>query len=212
VALLDGGGALLRLVEKPREFVSDLALVGFYVFTPAIHAAIDRISPSARGELEITDAIQSLLAADARVATWILEDWWLDTGKKDDILEANRVVLDDLTRRAIHGWVDDASRVVGRVQIEEGARIERSTVRGPAVIGAGTQVIDSFIGPATSVGSGCWIEQSGLQHCVILNEARIFGIERLEDSLVGRKTVVTTDSQPPRALRLMVGDDAEVRL
>jgi glucose-1-phosphate thymidylyltransferase len=212
VAILDGSGAIQRLVEKPREPLSDLALVGVYLFKPVVHEAIARIRPSARGELEITDAIQELIASKHRVVTSMLEAWWLDMGKKDDILEANRVVLDELIRRDIKGMVDDPGRVVGRVRIERGAVVERSTVRGPVVIGSGTRVVDSFIGPDTSIGDDCRIERTSVQHTVILMGARVSGIERLEDSLVGRNAVVVADHQAPQALRLMVGDDAEVRL
>ncbi len=212
VAVLDERGSIVRLVEKPADPPSDLALVGIYLFTPAVHAAIARLRPSARGELEITDALQELLAAGASVLSWVLEEWWLDTGKKDDILEANRVVLDELTVRDVRGEVDGASRIVGRVRIEEGARVERSTIRGPAVVGRGARVADSFVGPDTSIGDGCVIEGTSVQHTVILSGARIAGIERLEDSLVGRNSVVIADGTAPRALRLMIGDDAEVRV
>ncbi|MBA2564680.1 MAG: glucose-1-phosphate thymidylyltransferase [Gemmatimonadetes bacterium] len=211
VAVLDEAGVLQRLVEKPAEFISDLALVGIYVFGPAIHGAIDRIRPSWRGELEITDALEELLRAGGKVTSSILEGWWLDTGKKDDILEANTVVLDELTTRDIRGSVDAASRVVGRVRLEEGATVERSTIRGPAVVGRGTQVSDAFIGPHTSIGDGCRIERTTVQHAVILPGAVIVGIERLEDSLIGKRALVVADGQAPRALRLLVGDDAEVR-
>ena len=212
VAELDASGALVRLVEKPPDPRSDLALVGVYFFTPAVHDAIARLTPSARGELEITDAIQGLLDSGLRVGSWVLEEWWLDTGKKDDILEANRVVLDELLRRDILGHVDEPARVVGRVRVEEGARVERSTVRGPAVIGRDAVVRDSFVGPGTSIGDGCLVEATSVQHAVLLPGAVIRGIERLEDSLVGRNSVVTSDGTAPRALRLLVGDDAEVRV
>jgi len=212
VAEVDGGGNVLRLVEKPKEPPSNLALVGIYLFSPAIHEAIGRIKPSFRGELEITDAIQALLEAGKRVRSHVLEGWWLDTGKKDDLLEANRVVLDELVACALEGEVDGQSRVVGRVRLERGARVERSTVRGPGVIGAGTLIRDSFIGPYTSVGRGCFIEGTALEHSVVLDGARLVNVERLEDSVIGRNAVVAAAKQNSKALRLMIGDDAEVNI
>ncbi len=212
VAEVDRGGNVLRLVEKPKEPPSNLALVGIYLFSPAIHEAISRIKPSFRGELEITDAIQALLDAGKRVRSHVLEGWWLDTGKKDDLLEANRVVLDELVACALEGEVDEQSKVVGRVRLESGAQVERSTVRGPAVIGAGTVIRDSFIGPYTSVGRGCLIEGTALEHSVVLDGARLVNVERLEDSVIGRNAVVAAAKQNSKALRLMIGDDAEVNI
>ncbi len=212
VAEVDESGRIWRVVEKPKEPVSNLALVGAYVFSPHIHAAIDSIQPSWRGELEITDAIQKLLESGHAVRSFILESWWLDTGKKDDLLEANRAVLDEWTQRDIAGEVDEASKLVGRVSVAKGAVIENSELRGPVVVGAGTRVKDSFIGPYTSVGEDCSVTGSALQHCVVLDRARIEGIDRLEDSVIGRGTVVRRQEDGHRAYRLMLGDDAEVLL
>ncbi|NPV29966.1 MAG: glucose-1-phosphate thymidylyltransferase [Firmicutes bacterium] len=212
VAEVDCDGKIRRLVEKPKVPPSNLALVGIYLFSPSIHEAVLEIKPSFRGELEITDAIQKLLDRRKTVRSFILKRWWLDTGKKDDLLEANRVVLDELVRESLEGEVDGGSRVAGRVFLAKGARIEGSTVRGPAVIGKGTIVRNSFIGPYTSIGSDCAVEGSALEHAVILDGARIAGIARLEDSVVGRNAVISKGSQNSQALRLMVGDDAEVLL
>ncbi|MDH7578560.1 MAG: glucose-1-phosphate thymidylyltransferase [Bacillota bacterium] len=212
VAEVDCDGKIRRLVEKPKVPPSNLALVGIYLFSPSIHEAVQEIKPSFRGELEITDAIQKLLDKGKTVRSFILERWWLDTGKKDDLLEANRVVLDELVRESLQGEVDGGSRIAGRVFLAKGARIEGSTVRGPAVIGKGTIVRNSFIGPYTSVGSGCAVEGSALEHAVILDGARIAGVARLEDSVVGRNAIIRKGSQNSQALRLMVGDDAEVLL
>lgn len=212
VAEVDGDGRVRRLVEKPKEPPSNLALVGVYVFGPAIHAAIDSLEYSWRGELEITDAIQRLLDAGGRVQSFILQGWWLDTGKKDDLLEANRVVLDEWAAREIRGAVDGHSRVVGRVVLEEGAEVRGSEVRGPSAIGRGTVIEGSFIGPYTSVGPGCTIRNSVLEHCVVLDGVVLEGVERLEDSVLGRNAVVRRVSGNHRALRLLVGDDAEILL
>ena len=212
VAEIDSDGNVKRLIEKPKEPPSNLALVGIYLFSPLIHETVAEIKPSFRGELEITDAIQRLLDKGKPVKSFILKHWWLDTGKKDDLLEANRVVLDEWITRNLEGEIDENSKVVGRVSLAKGARIERSTIRGPAVIGEGTTIRGSFIGPYTSIGKGCFIEGVALEHSVILDGARLMNIERLEDSVVGRNAVVASGGGNAKSLRLMVGDDAEVLL
>jgi glucose-1-phosphate thymidylyltransferase len=212
VAVVNKNGHIERLVEKPKELVSNLALVGVYCFSPAVHDAITRIRPSWRGELEITDAIQCLLDNGGRVIGRQLETWWLDCGKKDDLLEANRVVLDGRIQREIKGEVDKKSRVAGRVCIEEGATIVESEIRGPVIIGGQTVVKQSFIGPYTSLGRECRVEESTLEHCVILDRCTIRGVQRLEDSILGQNAVVGRVSANHRAVRLMIGDDAEVLL
>jgi glucose-1-phosphate thymidylyltransferase len=212
VAVVDGNNRIQRLVEKPNEPISNLALVGVYCFSPAVHEAIAHIGPSQRGELEIADAIQYLLEKGYRVMGQQLETWWLDCSKKDDLLEANRVVLDARTQREVKGNMDKASRVAGRVIIEEGATIRQSEIRGPAIIGRGTVVSQSFIGPYTSVGRECQVEESVLEHCVILDRSTIQGVERLEDSIIGQSAVVRRKSANHRAVRLMIGDDTEVLL
>jgi len=167
VADLDGAGDVVRLLEKPDNPPSNLALVGVYLFTSAILDAARRIEPSWRGELEITDAIQRLLDGGQEVRASVVDGWWLDTGKKDELLEANRIVLSTLERE-IAGELDDASEVVGEVVIESGAQLVRSTVRGPAVIGAGKRIVDSFIGSFTSIAATCVIERSELEYSVLL--------------------------------------------
>jgi glucose-1-phosphate thymidylyltransferase len=209
IAELDGQGRLKRLVEKPADPPTNLALVGVYIFSPAIHGAIDRLTPSARGELEITDAIQGLLD-DGRGVGWrALEGWWLDTGKKDDLLTANTLVLDGWGKREIRGEVDETSKVSGRVSLGEGSQIVNSTIRGPAAIGSHCLIKDSFIGPFTSIGDHSRVEASVIEHSLILAGVTIFSVDRLEDSLVGRYARIARHNRH-RSLQLLLGDDAVV--
>ncbi len=213
VAVLDKGGSIVKLVEKPKRPPSNLALVGVYFFSPRIHEAIDQIKPSARGELEITDAIQALMGSGRIVQGQILEDWWLDTGKKDDFLAANTVVLDGYIKRSVLGKVDAKSKVDGRVQLDKTAKVTNSSIRGPVVIGKKCKIIDSFIGPYTSIGHGAQIINSAIEHSVILDRCSIENIPRLEDSLVGREArVVRQDANHSRALRLLIGDNNVVEV
>ncbi len=208
VAVLDKKGHIVKLVEKPKNPPSNLALVGVYFFSPSIHEAIERIKPSRRGELEITDAIQELMRLGYSVKGKILEDWWLDTGKKDDFLAANTIVLDDYIRRNVEGKIDGKSRVDGRVQIDKTAKIISSIVRGPVVIGKRCEIVNSFIGPYTTIGHGTRIINSAIEHSVILDKCRIENIARLEDSLIGREAqVIHYDTNHSRALRLLIGDN-----
>ena len=212
VAEVDADGRVLRLVEKPREPKSNLALVGVYLFSGKVHEAIDRLKPSWRGELEITDAIQGLLDAGKTVRSQVLEGWWLDTGKKNDLLEANRVVLDSMTKRSIRGYVDSESKVVGRVEVGEGAKVEKSTVRGPVSLGMGCQIRNSYVGPFSSVGAGTIIEDSSVEHSVILERSRIQGIDRLQDSLIGNGVELKKAEKGFNAIRLCVGCDSTLEL
>ena len=211
IATLGEGGRVVRLVEKPRDPPSNLALVGVYFFRPEIHTAIDAIRPSARGELEITDAIAHLLDTGHRVDSRVIEEWWLDTGKKDDLLAANTTVLDSWCERRIAGEVDAGSEVQGRVQIETGSVIENSRIRGPVMIGRNCRIRDSFIGPFSTIGDGARIEGSTLQHAVLLEHCHISGVDRIEDSLIGRNVVVRSNGARG-VLRLSLGDDSEVEI
>lgn len=202
----------VNLVEKPKEPRSNLALIGIYLFSPKIHQAIDRIEPSLRGELEITDAIQMLLNRGGRVSSTEIDSWWLDTGKKDDLLTANRVVLDEWLTRRLDGEVDSQSEVTGRVCLGQGSHVVNSKVRGPVVIGANVRIEHSFIGPFTSIGDGCRIVGSVLEHCVLLENARVEGVDRLEDSLLGKGAAVFKNQGSHQAYQLMIGDDSEVML
>jgi len=211
VAEVDAAGEVVRLVEKPKDPPSNLALVGVYLFDTTVHTAVRSIAPSPRGELEITDAIQWLLSNGHRVRHEVLEGWWIDTGKKDPLLECNRLVLDTVETR-IDGDVDEASVVEGRVVVEAGARLERSRVRGPAVIGAGTVLRDSYVGPYSSVAEGCELTDTEIENSVLLQNCRITGVHRLADSLIGRDTEVHRSGQRPTATRLLLGDHSVVDL
>jgi glucose-1-phosphate thymidylyltransferase len=209
VAELDGEGTVVRLVEKPREPTTDLALVGVYMFTPRIHAAARAITPSGRGELEITDAIQRLVDDGGRVEPHVVRGWWKDTGRLDDMLEANRLILDTLERR-IDGELEDAS-VEGRVVVERGARLERATVRGPAIVGAGAVLRDAYVGPYTAIGAGCVIENAEVEHSILLEDSSVRGLAgRMESSLLGKNVAISRDDRQPRAYRFMVGDNSEI--
>lgn len=209
VATVNNDGHIVELVEKPQEPQSDLALVGVYAFTPEIHEAVANISPSARGELEITDAIQWLIDNNHVVSHEILSGWWLDTGKKDPLLESNRRVLERLSGR-LDGDVDEQSEVDGMVIVEAGARIIRSQVRGPVVIGENTVIEDSYVGPYTSIAANCTVEHSEIENSVILDDTVITGVPRLVESLIGRKSLIHRTEKRPHAVRLMVGDDSVV--
>jgi len=212
IAKLDGEGNIIHLEEKPKKPETNLALVGIYFFTPVVHQAIAKIKPSWRGELEITDAIQKLIDMGKKIKSHILEDWWLDTGKRDDILEANRVVLDDLLKRNIKGEIDSRSQIVGRVEIGEGTRVVNSTVRGPVAIAERCLIRDSIICPFSSIGANTRIEGSSVEHSVILENCLVASVERLADSILGAGTEVTEKGQNFRARRLLVGDDAKIEL
>ncbi len=212
VAELKRDGSIKRLIEKPAEPPSNLALVGVYIFSKRIHEAISRIRPSRRGELEITDAIQELIDMGFPVKSEILDGWWLDTGKKDDLLQANSIVLDEYIVRSIKGRVDRRSEVTGRVDIEKGARVVNSRIRGPVKIGKKAVIENSFVGPYTSIGEAVVIKDSVIEHSVILDGSHIIGIERLEDSLIGRSATVMKNSSQHKAYRLMIGDDTIVEV
>jgi glucose-1-phosphate thymidylyltransferase len=211
IAEVDDEGHIVRLVEKPVDPPSNLALAGVYLFSPRIFDAVAAIEPSERGELEITDAIQWLIDQGLLVSHEKLVGWWLDTGKKDPLLESNRRVLETLEPR-IEGSVDESSRVEGRVVIEAGAVLVDSHVRGPAIIGAGTRLERSYVGPFTAVADGCEILDSEIEHSVVLEQAKIIGVPKIQDSLIGRHAEVVRTGKRPKATRLMLGDHTLVDL
>jgi len=206
------GDRVVRLVEKPKKPKSDLALVGVYIFDQTVHQAVRAIQPSSRGELEITDALQWLIDHGKKVRFSVVDGWWKDTGKVEDLLEANRMILDELEPKVL-GKVDAASKIEFRVRIEKGALVRNSRILGPAVIGAGTLIENSYIGPFTAIAENCSIRNAELEHSIIMAESRVENISRrLSDSLVGRNTVIQCSKQKPGALRLIIGDSSEVEL
>jgi glucose-1-phosphate thymidylyltransferase len=211
VAELDGE-RIVRLIEKPKDPPSDLALVGVYLFGPAIFDAARALEPSWRGELEITEAIQSLIDDGHRVQSEIVTGWWKDTGQLADMLEANRLVLEELETR-LDGEIDEDSRVEGRVVLGEGATVRSSVVRGPAVIGAGACIEDSYIGPYTSIGDDVHIRRSEVEHSIVLSGSVVEDLgTRMEASLLGRNVRLTRSQGMPKTLRLLVGDNSEIKL
>jgi glucose-1-phosphate thymidylyltransferase len=211
VAELDEGGQVVSLEEKPEHPKSDLALVGVYLFTPVIHEAVRAIRPSWRGELEITHAIQQLIDIGADVRSTVIKGYWKDTGNVVDMLEVNRTVLETLEAR-LDGEVDEASEAIGRVVVEQGARIMNSRIVGPAVIGAGTVVSDSYVGPFTSIAENCRITDSELEFSIVLRDSSILGVGWIESSLIGRHVEVTPAPSVPSAHRLVLGDHSKVQI
>jgi glucose-1-phosphate thymidylyltransferase len=211
VAELDGD-RIVRLIEKPRDPPSNLALVGVYLFSPAIFDAARALEPSWRGEYEITEAIQALIDDDHRVQSEVVTGWWKDTGQLADMLEANRLVLEEIETR-LDGGIDEESRVEGRVILEPGATLTRSVVRGPAVIGAGACIEDAYIGPYTSIGDEVHIRRSEVEHSIVLSGSVVEDLgTRMEASLLGRNVKLTRSDGMPKTLRLLVGDNSEIKL
>ncbi|RMF26135.1 MAG: glucose-1-phosphate thymidylyltransferase [Cyanobacteria bacterium J083] len=213
VAKVDEQGKVIELIEKPKNPPSNLALVGVYLFSPEIHRSIARIKPSARGELEITDAIQNLIDSAKKVGAFRLEGWWLDTGKKDDLLEANQIILDDCLESAIYGKIDPKSQINGRVSIGENSQINNCVIRGPVIIGENCHLENCFIGPFTSIADNVTLKDTDIEHSVILAGTTIVDIhQRIVDSLIGKRAKLKAAPKRPKALRLMIGDDSTLEL
>ena len=203
-------GKVQRLVEKPREPISDLALVGIYMFDHTVFEAVNNIRPSWRNELEITDAIQYLLDHNYSVAAHELKGWWADTGKMEDMLEVNRLVLDDI-EASVRGYVDSDSQLNGKVDIAETAEIINSVIRGPVIIGANTRIVNSYIGPFTAIYYGCTVSNSEIEHSIILENSQLIDLPgRLEDSLIGRNVEIGRSPIKPRAYKMILGDHSKV--
>jgi glucose-1-phosphate thymidylyltransferase len=203
-------GRIVSLEEKPDNPKSNLALVGIYSFGPSVHRVTDAIVPSRRGELEITDAINYLIASGEIVKPHVVEGWWIDTGKMEDMLDANRLILEDIGRR-IEGCVSSDSIVKGNVVVESGAQIEGSTLRGPLIIGEGALVENAYIGPFSAIGRDCIIRNSEVEHTIVMERSQILDVpRRIEDSVIGRDVVVTCSSGQPKAHKLVLGDHSRV--
>jgi glucose-1-phosphate thymidylyltransferase len=210
VAELGEDGRIIRLVEKPKEPPSDLALVGIYMFDHHIFEAAEAITPSWRGELEITDAIQWLIENGYTVHPYVHRGWWIDTGKREDMLEANDLVLEEIDY-VIEGYVDRDSQVGRRVTIQRGAEIVNSVVRGPSIIGENARIVNSYVGPFTSIGHDVVIEDSEIEHSMVLENSRIQNIAaRIQDSLIGRNVTISRSPIKPKAHKLTLGDNSQV--
>jgi glucose-1-phosphate thymidylyltransferase len=211
VAELDASGEVIGLEEKPRQPRGDLALVGVYIFTAAIHEAVVHLEPSWRGELEITEAIQWLIDNGRKVRSTAITGYWKDTGNVADMLEVNRMVLESAEPRC-DGVVDAATELIGRVVIDSGADVSGSRIVGPAIIGAGTRVSGSYVGPFTSVAADCAIIDSEIEYSIVLRGASIQGVRRIEASLIGHDVEVTPAPRVPKAHRLILGDHSKVQI
>lgn len=210
VAELGDDGRIVRLIEKPKNPPSDLALVGVYMFDHHIFEAVDGIQPSWRGELEITDAIQWLVDNKYAVHPYVHKGWWIDTGRPGDLLEANDLVLEEIVP-SIEGYVDRDSQVDRRVTIQRGAEIINSIIRGPAIIGENARIINSYVGPYTSIDHHVTVENSEIEHSMVLEHSQISDVDaRIQDSLIGRKVRIAKSPIRPKALKLTLADHSQV--
>ncbi len=210
VAELDSLGQIIHLEEKPKQPRSNLAVIGMYLFSSAVHQSIAQLKPSWRGELEITDAIQGLITSGKRVQCHILEGWWIDTGRPGDMLEANDLVLEQINHE-IHGYVDRDSKVGRRVTLERGAEIVNSVIRGPAIIGEESRIVNSYIGPYTSIYHHVTVEGSEIEHSMVLEHTHIKNISaRIQDSLIGRYVTIERSPIKPKSHKLTLGDHSQV--
>jgi glucose-1-phosphate thymidylyltransferase len=211
VAELDDTGEVIGLEEKPEHPKSDYALVGVYIFTSAVHEAVRHLKPSWRGELEITEAIQWLIDHGHKVQSTAITGYWKDTGNVADMLEVNRMVLEGLEPK-VYGSIDAATELIGRVVIEAGVEVSDSRVVGPVIVGQGTRVSGSYIGPFTSVAQECVIVDSEIEYSIVLRGASIQGVKRIEASLIGHDVQVTPAPKVPKAHRLILGDHSKVQI
>ncbi|MEV7006443.1 glucose-1-phosphate thymidylyltransferase [Streptosporangium sp. NPDC051022] len=211
VAELGRNGEIVGLEEKPAHPRSDLAIVGVYIFSPVIHEAVRAITPSARGELEITDAVKWLIDHGYRVHSHPVDGYWKDTGRLQDMLECNRIVLERV-EPDIRGGVDGLSEIIGRVVVERGAVVENSILRGPIVVGADTKIISSYVGPFTSIGSRCVVANAEIDYSIVLDGSSVHGVSRISHSLIGRNVEVSRAAGVPNTHELMVGDHSRIQV
>lgn len=203
-------GRIVRLVEKPQNPASNLALVGIYMFDANVFTAVNAITPSWRGELEITDSIQYLVDKQFKVYPYIHEGWWIDTGKQSDMLAANSLVLEEIAHK-VEGYVNRESVIEGKVTVEKGAEIINSRIRGPAIIGQDTRIVNSYVGPYTSIYHHCTVENSEIEHSIVLEQCTIVDLPvRIEDSLIGRQVRIARSPIKPKAYKLTLGDHSQV--
>jgi glucose-1-phosphate thymidylyltransferase len=213
VAEIDADGVVLGVVEKPAQPRSDLAMVGVYFFTPAIHEAVRSIKLSWRNEWEITDAIQWLVEQGQVVRGHVYDGFWKDTGRIEDLLECNRELLaSTVTGQQIDGTVDEASTVTGAVQIHAGAQVRRSHLVGPVIIGAGTVVEDSHIGPFTALGENCVLRRAGIEDSITLDRVSVVDVSGIHSSLIGRDAEISLGGSGQRRHRLVVGDHTQLEV
>ncbi|GII78696.1 glucose-1-phosphate thymidylyltransferase [Sphaerisporangium rufum] len=211
IAELGPGGEIRALQEKPEHPRSDLAIVGVYAFSPAVHRAVREIRPSARGELEITDAIQWLIENGHTVRSHMVSGYWKDTGRLQDILECNRMVLERV-EPGVAGTVDRLSEITGRVVVEPGAVVENSVLRGPVVVGADAKIISSYVGPFTSIGAGCVLQNAEIEYSIVLDGSSVDGVSRIAHSLIGRNVEVSRAAGVSNTHELMVGDHSRIQV
>lgn len=213
VAEFDKSGKLAKLIEKPKKPPSAYALTGIYFLRPIIFEMIRKLKPSWRGELEITEAIQLLLDSGYNVGYKLVKGWWKDTGSPGDILESNRLILDEVEQR-VEGKVEDESSVQGRVSIGEKSVIKRGAlVRGPVVIGANTMIeSQAYIGPYTSIGNNVLIKRGEIEDSIIMDGCNIDMADKITDSLIGPHSTITENSRGPKGYRFIVGEGAWITL
>lgn len=211
IAQLNEKNEIVKLVEKPKEPPSNFAVIGIYMFRPAIFRAVKEIKPSWRNQLEIVDAIQWLIDHGYKVKSAFVKGWWKDTGKPEDIIHANRLVLDEINETKNLGTLIN-SKINGRVVIEENAIIENSLIKGPAIIGKNCEIIDSYIGPYTSVGNNCEIIDTEIEDSVVMEGTKIRGIKRIVESLIGRNAEISINNEYPRGHKMVIGDNSRVRI
>jgi glucose-1-phosphate thymidylyltransferase len=211
VAELDAQGRVIGLEEKPQQPKSDLALVGVYILSPAVHEAVRNLKPSWRGELEITEALQWLIDQGYTVRSSVISGYWKDTGNVTDMLEVNRMVLETAEHQQL-GTVDAGCEIIGRVVIENDAQVSGSRIVGPVIIGARTKVSGSYVGPFTAIGEDCTIDDSEIEYSIVLARASIRGVRRIEASIIGHDVEVTPAPRVPRAHRLVLGDHSKVQI
>jgi glucose-1-phosphate thymidylyltransferase len=210
VADLDENGNIRRLIEKPKVPPSNFALVGIYFFKPVILDACHKIKPSWRNELEITDAIQWLIENGYKVEASIVGSWWKDTGKPEDIFEANRLILDDI--QAVNRGVSEGSKIIGRVIVDSDSVVKNSIIKGPCFVGKGCTISDAYIGPYTSIGSGCDISGTEIEDSIIMDGSNIANAGRIVESLIGRNVRIRESECKPKGSRLIVGDNSDIML